>query len=270
MIFGMSTACFFPKVYNEDAIDVMGRMGISNIEIFFSCMTEYKKEFVNELKRRAEFWGIRVNSIHAFNLQFEPQLFSMHDRARNEAIDIYRQVLEAGAVLNADSYVFHGPGNLKRAQKLILNYSYIAEKTQPLADMAKAHNLKLSWENVHWCWYASPDFPQKLLPLLSEDSLYFTFDLKQAVQSGFLPTEYIKQMGGRLSNIHICDVAFDEEAGCVPMLPFHGSIDYDNMKSALKEIDYRGPLILEVYSRNYNSNQELFDNFMQVKNFFCH
>jgi sugar phosphate isomerase/epimerase len=264
----MSTACFFPKVYNEDAIDVMGKMGITHIEIFFSCLSEYKTDFVKELKKRAEFWGIHVNSIHAFTLQFEPQLFSMHDRARQEALDIYKQVVDAGAMLSADSYVFHGPANVKRARSLVLNYEAVAEKTQPLIDIAADSGIKLSWENVHWCWYAAPDFPQKLLPLLTSDNLYFTLDLKQAVQSGFDPAEYVNGAKGRLSNVHICDVKRDEQLGCIPVLPFHGSVSFDALKTSLKQNHYDGAMILEVYSHNYQNSQELLDNYTRVKTFF--
>lgn len=268
MIFGMSTACFFPKIYNEDAIDVMGKMGIANIEIFFSCMSEYKTDFVKELKKRAGFWGINVNSVHAFTLQFEPQLFSKHERARLEALDIYKQVVAAAAVLGADSYVFHGPANVKRVQSLVLNYEAIAETTQPLIDITEDAGIKLSWENVHWCWYATPDFPQKLLPLLASDNLFFTLDLKQAVQSGFDPAEYISGTQGRLSNVHICDVKHDDKLGCVPVLPFHGSIDFHSLKNALRQNNYDGAMILEVYSHNYQSQGDLLHNYNRVNAFF--
>ncbi len=268
MVFGMSTACFFPKIYNEDAIDAMGKMGIANIEIFFSCMSEYKPEFVKELKKRAEAWGINVNSVHAFSLQFEPQLFSTHDRARQEAFDIYKQVIEAGAVLGAGSYVFHGPANVKRARSLVLDYDAIAKKTEPLANFAADAGIKLSWENVHWCWYAAPDFPQKLLPLLPENSLWFTLDLKQAVQSGFDPAEYIRGAKGRLSNVHLCDVIHDEKLGVIPVLPFHGIIDFSSIKNALNKNHYDGAMILEVYSHNYQNNNELLFNYNHVKYFF--
>lgn len=269
MVIGMSTSCFFPNVYNEDAIDVLGKMGISHIEVFFSCLAEYQKDYVNDLKARADFWGITVNSVHAYSLQFEPQLFSAHERARLEALDIYRRVLEAGAKLGARSYVFHGPANVKRSRHLVLNYDFIAEKTQPLADLAKQHGIRLSWENVHWCWYACPDFPQKLLPLLTPDSLWLTFDLKQAVQSGFSPAEYLIKTQGRLSNVHICDVAYDDNLGCAPVLPFHGSINFAQFKAQLLQIGYNDAVILEVYSHNYQSFHELLENFKQVKALFC-
>lgn len=269
MLFGMSTACFFPNVYNEDAIDLMGKMGITRIEVFFSCMAEYQKDYIKDLKQRAENWGIQISSVHAFSLQFEPMLFSAHERARLEALDIYRQVLEAAAFLNAQSYVFHGPANIKHTPNLNLNFAYVAERTQPLADLAKQHGVRLSWENVHWCWYASPDFPQKLLPLLSPDSLWLTFDLKQAFQSGYSPADYLQHTQNRLSNIHICDVRFDDKLGYVPMLPFHGSVDFNSLKSLLTGIGYNGSVILEVYSHNYKSHQELLETYTRTKNLFC-
>lgn len=269
MQFGMSTACFFPNVYNEDAIDLMGKMGVSRAEIFFSCMAEYRPNYVNDLKKRADFWGIEIGSVHAFSLQFEPMLFSAHERARLEALDIYKQVLDAASILNAQSYVFHGPANMKRARNLVLNYSSIAERIQPLADLARKQGIKLSWENVHWCWYSSPDFVQQLLPLLTPQSLWFTFDLKQAVQAGYEPAEFLRQTQGTLSNVHICDVRFDETLGCVPMLPLHGGVNFDELIILLKENGYRGPVIYEVYSHNYSNHDELLNNYLQTKNLFC-
>ncbi len=268
MIFGMSTACFFPHIYNEDAIDLMGKMGIENIEVFFSCISEYDKGFVAELKRRADTCGINIKSIHAFSLQFEPQLFSRHERARREALDVYQRVLEAGAVLGADTYVFHGPANVKRAKSLVLDYEYVASCTDPIAQMASSFGIKLAWENVHWCWYEKPDFPERLLPLLTTDNLYFTLDVKQAVQAGFSPVDYVYGMQGRLVNIHICDIRHDETLGVIPMLPFHGDLSFEHLKKCLHETGYDAMMILEVYSNNYKDHTELADNFHQVKDFF--
>jgi sugar phosphate isomerase/epimerase len=172
-------------------------------------------------------------------------------------------------LLGAQNYVFHGPANVKRARNLVLNYDFIAERTQPLADLAKQYGIKLSWENVHWCWYASPEFAQKLLPLLSPGSLWLTFDLKQAVQSGFSAAEYLKAMQGHLSNVHICDVKVDDKLGCVPVLPFHGSVNFDSLKSQLLEIGYSGAVILEVYSHNYHTHQQLLENYTRTNHFFC-
>jgi sugar phosphate isomerase/epimerase len=268
MVFGVSTACFFPKVLLEDSIDILGSMQIKNIEVFFNCMSEYKMPFVKELKKRADGNGLNVYSIHAFSIQFEPQLFTLQQRARQEAEDIYKQVIEAAAELGAGVYVFHGPPNLKRAKKNKLNYEHIANTIGPLADIAKAHGVKMAWENVHWCWYAEPDFADNLLKLPGTENLYFTLDIKQAALAGFAPGQYLKPTAGKLANVHICDCAYSEERGGVPALPFKGCIDFDSFKRELDSTGYNGGMILEVYANNYSDICELKENYSQVRSFF--
>ncbi len=268
MLFGMSTACFFPRVFTEDAIDIMADMRVKNIEVFFNCMSEYKKPYIAELKKRARDSGINIHSIHAFSIQFEPQLFTAHERARQEAEDIYKQVLEAANTLGAKVYVFHGPPNLKRARNITLNFDHIAPIAGRLADTAKEFGVKLAWENVHWCWYAAPQFAAQMLSHPGTDNLYFTLDLKQAAQSGYDPLEYIKNTAGRLVNIHVCDYAQSEERGIYPVLPFKGELDFKALRDALNETDYNESMILEVYSSNYSNYGELEDSFNDVKTFF--
>jgi sugar phosphate isomerase/epimerase len=268
MVFGMSTACFFPSVFTEDSIEIISKMHIENIEIFFCCLSEYKRSYISELKKRIRDNGINVYSVHAYSVQFEPQLFTLHDRARREAEDIYEQVLEGAAELGAGVYVFHGPPNLKRSRKLVLNYEHLAETAGRLADKAREYGIKLAWENVHWCWYSEPEFAEKVLSMPGTENLYFTLDLKQAAQAGHRPEEYLKQTVGRLANIHMCDCAFSEERGVYPMLPFKGEIDFRSFKKALDATGYNNGMILEVYANNYSDYAELQDNFEKVRSFF--
>ena len=268
MIVGMSTACFFPDIYTEQAVIEIGKMHIRNIEVFFSCLSEYRPSFVREVKRRAEDCGINIYSIHALSLQFEPQLFSKHERARNDSLEIYKQVLEAGAMLGAKAYVFHGPSHVKHAKKMRLNYGYIAEKVDPLASLAQEHGIKLAWETVHWCWYRDPDFPVKLMQHTPHDNLYFTLDVKQAAQAGHDPAEYIAATGGKLANVHLCDYRYSEEKGMGPTLPFEGDLNIEALKSELAACGYDGPVILEVYSSNYQDYTQLQENYNRVNQFF--
>ena len=268
MIYGMSTACFFPHILTEQTIDRMAPMNVRHIEVFFCCLAEYKKDFVKELKKRIIDNGISVYSIHALSLQFEPQLFSPNTRAREDSLDIYEQVLEAGAELGAGVYVFHGPSNVKKARKFTVNYPYTAEYANPIAEMAKGYGIRLAWENVHWCWYAEPDFPSKLLPLLDTDNLWFTLDVKQAAQAGHDPSEYIAATKGRLANVHICDFERSLEHGIIPRLPFEGELDFELLKRTLNEAGYDGGMMLEVYSHNYSSEAQLQRCFSQIQDVF--
>ncbi len=267
MRFGMSTACFFPEVYLEDTIDVIGGMGIDTLEVFFSCLGEYRPVFVDSLVKRVKAQGVRVYSIHAFSLQFEPQLFTRHMRARHEAEGIYREALEAGAALGAEVYVFHGPVNLKRMRLDSLDYDSIAARAGELADTAAEYGIRLAWENVHYCWYERPDFAREMLRRANTDNLYFTLDVKQAAQAGYDPTDFLADTAGRLANVHLCDYAHYPD-GVLPKLPFTGEMDCVRLRDALKESGYDAGMMLEVYRHNYESRAQLADNFSQVRSFF--
>lgn len=268
MNFGISTACFFPNVYIEDAVSLLSSMGVQNIEVFFSCMAEYKAPFIKQLKARADDNGMRICSVHAYSISFEPQLFSRHERARLEALGIYQTVLEAGAVLGADTYVFHGPAHMRRSQALVLDYDAIAEKTDPLCALAKAHGIRLAWENVHYCWYQQPDFPEKLLSRLDSDNLWFTLDIKQAAQAGYDPSHFVQGACGRLTNIHICDFVRDPKLGILPKLPFEGCMDFGALQSALLKAVFDGPMMLEVYEHNFQKPADLKRSLENIQAFF--
>ncbi|MEX1308774.1 MAG: sugar phosphate isomerase/epimerase [Eubacteriales bacterium] len=268
MKFGMSTACFFLREYTEDAMSEIGRMGIKNAEVFFSAAKEYDPAFVRELKKRADDYGVNIFSVHALTTQFEPQMFSAHDRQREEAYDTYKRVLEAAAILEAGVYVFHGPANIKIARKLKIDYAYTGQMVSQAAEMAKTYGVKFTYETVHWCWYAKPEFAQLLKPHLATDNLYYTLDIKQAAQSKLPLLDYIDAMDGRLINIHMCDYSEDENKGIIPRLPFEGQLDFSALKTKLKSIDYQGGMIIEVYANNYANYDALADNFSRLVRFF--
>ena len=265
MVYGMSTACFFPKLNCEQAVEEIGAMGIENAEVFFSTLSEYEKDFVKELKRRADGSGTSVYSVHALSLQFEPQLFSSHERSRADAMYIFEKVLEAGAELGASLYVMHGPAHVKRACALNLNYEYIAHRTRPLCEAAARQGITLTWENVHWCWYAQPQFPRLLEQQLGSGLIQYTLDIKQAAQSGYEPSEYLEYTKGTLANIHVCDFVENKEDGIVPVLPFKGSMDHQKIRQSLADSGYDGAVMLEVYSSNYSSTGELAAAYNDVK-----
>ncbi len=268
MQIGMSTACFFGRIYNEDALKEIAKLKIKEVEIFFSAQMEYKKSFVRELKEICVGEGIEVCSIHALPTQFEPQLYSRHGRQFEEAYGIFENVLLAANELGAKKYVFHGPMGIKFAKKIPLNFPWLGERTGLLAKKAKEHNVRLCYENVHWCWYSFPGFAKKLVENCDSDNLFFTLDIKQAVQSGFSVGEYIKDMGDRLAHIHICDYKIDEKKGILPCLPFSGQFDWEEFIRELVRIKYNSTLMLEVYSNDYSSYADLKHNYDEVRQFF--
>lgn len=267
---GMSTACFFSRELNENALREIAKLNIKNAEIFFSAQMEYRPDFINELVRIQENEGLNIVSIHALPTQFEPQLFSTHPRQYEEAMGVFENVLQAARQLSASIYVFHGPVYLKIARKLNLNMEFVGERLTHLANLAQSYGVALCYENVHWCWYNSPGFATALKQHTHSDNLYFTLDMKQAAQSGFPVLEYMKDMGNKLRHVHVCDYKLDEERGIVPCLPFEGEANWEGIRNKLIEIGYDGYLMLEVYATNYGKYAELKDTYNQVHQYFTH
>lgn len=269
MQIGMSTACFFGRLLNEEALRQIGRLGIREAEVFFAGMSEYKPSFLRELRAAARDEGIHIRSIHAMNTQFEPQLYSVHPRQRRDALDVFYEVLSAGEFLGADIYVFHGPAYLKRARKLEINYERAGKITARLADEAKDYGIRLCYETVHWCWYQNPDFAPRLLEYTDSDNLFFTLDMKQTAQSGYEMDAYIDKMAGRLSHVHLCDFRMDPEKGIVPCMPMQGQADWGGLRSKLRQTGYRGDMMLEVYTTDYETDAQLMESYEAVRSYFA-
>lgn len=265
---GMSTACFFGRELNEDALRIIGEAGIRDAEVFFSAQREYRPVFVHELKTIAENEGVRVRSVHAMATMFEPQLMSVHPKQFDEALGIFHEVLNAAALLGAHIYVFHGPMYLKTARRLSIDFDRIGERVTMLADTAAGYGVRLCYETVHWCWYQRPGFAPELLAHTDSANLGFTLDMKQAAQSGWSPIAYIDDMEGRLAHVHVCDYRRDPENGIVPVLPFQGEAPWDELRAKLLQTGFDGFLMLEVYAGNYDSLEQLMSCYRGVEKFF--
>lgn len=266
---GMSTACFFGRQYNEDALRTMGELGVRDAELFFSARSEYAPSFLHEVRAICDGEGIRIRSVHAFGTQFEPQLLSFHDRQYQEALVTYHEVLAAAEYLDAGAYVFHGPMYLKRARKFAPDYAFAGPRVSYLADVAADYGVALCYETVHWCWFHFPDFAGRLLENVDSDNLYFTLDLKQAAQSGYSPIQYIDAMDGRLKHVHLCDFTVRADGSIMPCLPFAGQSDWNAIRSKLQDISFDGWLMLEVYMNDYSTYAELWQNYEAVRQFFA-
>lgn len=266
---GMSTACFFGRVYNEEALRIMGEMGVRDAELFFSTHGEYQPSYLHQVRTVCDRYGLRIRSVHAVGTAFEPQLLSFHERQFEEAMLTYHEVLAAAQFLGAAAYVFHGPMYLKRARRFAPDYGFAGARVSMLADIASSYGVALCYETVHWCWYHFPQFARELLRHVTSDNLYFTLDLKQAAQSGYSPIEYIDAMDGRLKHVHLCDFTEQPDGSIMPCLPFSGQTGWEAIRRRLEQISFDGWLMLEVYMNDYKSYEQLWENYEKVRQFFA-
>ena len=249
---GISTASFYPDALTEQSIPLIRKLGAKKIEVFLGSFSEYEEAFCRQLRDSIDEHGLSVHSVHVLSTQFEPQFFSLSHRQRNDSRNLFLKVFRCAQILGAKVYVFHGPP-VRVNTKPKIDFVRVGWICDELADTAGEHGIKFSWENVSWCWYSFPEFPKRLLEHTKSKNIYFTLDIKQAMQTGRSAMDFLKGMGNRLINVHAID--FDENKKLT--LPGRGIFDFNLLAQELKSLDYSGPVFLEVYRSNYGHYREL-------------
>lgn len=258
MKIGISTASFFSRFRTEESLRYIGLHGVDTAEVFLDSYSEYTQTFAHTLLDISKSTNTKIVSVHAMAQQFEPQLFSIGERQRKDAWELFQQVLSLARTLDAHVYVFHGPamllGALKNAQ-----LERIGPIVSELADLAMSYGVRLCWENVSWAMFRYPEFAHDILKYCPSKNLGFTLDIKQAERAGGDPFDFLYAMGDRLCHVHLCDVMknTNPEGPLLQAMPGQGEFDFARLGKTLKQIGYEGYGMIEVYSDLYQDNEEV-------------
>ena len=253
---GISTASLFGRKVTEDALEFLSKNGVQTSEIFLESYCEYNKEFGALLKEKQG--DISVHSMHVLTTQFEPQLYSIKERAKKDSLDILENALKAGEQVGAKYYTFHGGARFKKTP-IVIDFDRVGKITQDIIDKCAKHSISLAYENVHWGYYNYVGFFNELRK--HTVGLKATLDVKQARQSSIFYGDLIDEMNTDLVTVHLSDV---DESGKM-CLPGKGITDFKDLFSRLRDVGFDGALILEVYKNDFNSYDELFESMNFVK-----
>ena len=251
MEIGVSTASLFKRKHNEDALITLNELDARVCEIFLGTYSEYSLNFGSLLKER--LGNLQVHSIHTLNTHFEPQLFGSNDRALVDAYEIYENCLKVGKMLGASAYTMHGIARFKKGA-LYNNYKKIAENFEIASNVAKKYDIKLAIENVEWAFYNHVGFYKNVSQYFK--GLYTCLDVKQARISGDSYKDYINEMGNSIITVHLSDVN-DNGHIC---LPGKGNFDFEDLFYRLKDVNFNGNMLIEVYTDDYNEITEIKDS----------
>ncbi|MBO5027118.1 MAG: sugar phosphate isomerase/epimerase [Clostridia bacterium] len=248
---GVSTASLFMRKYNEEALPLLNDLGVRTAEVFLTSFSEYGKAFGAVLSNVQG--DLTVNSVHALNTEFEPQLFSAHPRVRDDAYGWLDKVLESANCLRAPYYTFHGTSRVKKASRSgkYDDFPSIIKGFDELTAHCKERGVTLCLENVEWSTYNRVGVFSKIAAAVPD--LYGVLDIKQARISEYPYVEYLREMGERLAYVHISDV---DERGKI-RLPGQGIFDFDTLIKRLKDVGFDGALLIEVYKNDYADVAEL-------------
>ncbi len=248
---GISTASLFCRYSTEDALQFLAQANVNHAEVFLESYCEYTKNFGRILKGR--MGDIKVHSVHTLTTQFEPQLYSINERAKTDSLIFLRDTMSAAREIGAKYYTFHGGARMKRTP-LVLDFDRIGKCTQKVIDVCAEYGVALAYENVHWCYYNYIGFFDELRKRTS--GLKGTLDIKQARQSGVDYREFLKEMGKDIVTVHLSDIKEDGKM----CLPGKGITDFYEMFGRLSDVGFDGALITEVYQGDYDKTDELFES----------
>jgi sugar phosphate isomerase/epimerase len=139
---------------------------------------------------------------------------------------------------------------------------WTGEREEQLGRIALEYGITLCFENVHWAAFNYPDFFRQMKDYCP--SVGAVLDIKQAWQSGYPWEEYLDAMGDRLRNVHLCDHIGDKLC-----MTGKGEFPFGRLIEKLKKVNYGGSLIIEQYSGNYESTDEIKQSVEYIKN-LCH
>lgn len=245
---GISTATLFGRFHTEDALKEFDKMGVSVAEVFLESYCEYQKKFGKTL---LEYKGsVGVHSIHTLTTQFEPQLYSINNRATEDSFALLKKTMQTAKVIGAKNYTFHGSARLKKTP-ITINFDRHAEITQKIIDLCAKYGVSLAYENVHWAYYNYIGFFKELKKRTT--GLKATFDIKQARQSGIFYGDFIEEMGDSIVTAHLSDI---DENGKM-CLPGKGITDFSEVYKRLRDVGFDGAILIENYQNDFSTLEEL-------------
>lgn len=249
MNIGISTGCLYPTL-TEDCLKILCNIGFRSFEIFFNTFSELEPDYLDSLKAILSPYHAEVKSIHPFTSGFESYLlFSNYERRFSDGVKLYETYFKTAQYIGASKVVLHG---LTTAYPSSLTNHEYCRRFQILQECANQYGVRLLQENVNLFRSNHIDFIQEMIRTIP-DSADFVCDIKQAKRGGISPDDMIQTMGSHLRHIHIND--FSPDGKCV--LPGKGCFDFARFFETVKNTNFDGDVMIEVYRSSFDKISEL-------------
>ncbi len=247
MAIGASSACFYP-LETKKSLEEIGKLGITTAEIFFNADEELSKKYLDELNAVKSFYSIKTDSLHPFTSVCESFFFfSRYKKRFYEMAEYYKKFFNAANEIGAKTFVVHGA----KFPCEVSNEEYF-ERFAYLIDLGKTFSVDVVQENVYSACSGNPEFLREMKNYIGED-FKFNFDVKQMRKCSFSVEDFLPEFLSSIVNIHVSD--HTEKETCLP--PGQGNFDFENLFREMKKVDYKGNYIIELYSHNFETPEDI-------------
>ena len=256
MNFGISTACLYPMEIDK-AFKFLAENNVEYTEVFLNTFSEMENDYLYKIKEMSILHNTKIVSVHPFSSFMEAFLFATDYPTRfADGEKLYRTMFKACNILGAKILVFHGDlnNNSYEFEKYCLNY-------KKLREIGKEYNVSLCQENVARCKSSNSKNIMLMRKYLNDD-VEFVLDIKQAIRANEKIEDMLNAMKGKIKHIHLSDN--NDKNDC--LLLGEGNMDFYELKTLLNKQNYKGNIILEVYSNAYKEPIQLCNCIEWIKN----
>lgn len=254
MKIGVSTASLYP-LETELALEKIGKAGVKTTEIFFNCESELKPSFVDILWDIRKRYNLEITAIHpTMSLAESFMIFSEYERRFEESLRKFARYSEVAAELGAKYIILHGgkPNGITTDQEYCERYMRLNAET-------KKNGVTVLQENVVNYRSGDIEFLRSMKEILGKDA-NLCFDIKQAIRCGLEPLALIEEFWENIRHFHISDHSLASDC----MLPLNGNFDFASFFKILKNRNFEGSCIIEVYKNAYKDPKEIFVSYQKL------
>ena len=168
-----------------------------------------------------------------------------------------KKCLKATAELGASWTAYHPRSDIAGGYNRTTSFAYNRRFLSEYLEEAQRHGVGIAVENMPLYPYSHPEWRffgggyEELIELcdsLASESIGICWDFGHAHTAALDPTAALRAVGDRLKITHVHDNYRNGDHHQLPLLASveWGSIDWSATVDALRAIDYRGPLALEL------------------------
>jgi sugar phosphate isomerase/epimerase len=239
--------------------------GVTHIDV-----TDFSESDAAEVKALSEKYGVEISS-----LGYYPNPLASDPEEREKYAAHIKQVIVASRMLDINVMTtFVGRDPVKSIEDSWDDYAAV---WKPLVSFAEEQDVKIGIENCPMLFSLdewpggknlaiSPDVWRRMFDMIPSDHFGLNFDPSHLIWQHIDYVRAIKEFHPKFVHVHAKDERIDTdliyEHGIMgvgwhkPKLPGLGSVDWSAFFAALTDVNYRGPVCIEVEDRAYESNEE--------------
>jgi sugar phosphate isomerase/epimerase len=239
--------------------------GVTHLDV-----TSFGESAAAQTRELTEKFGVRISS-----LGYYPNPLCADPIEREHYIQHIRRVIEASAVLGIGLMTtFVGRDHVKSVEE---NWKLFESVWKPLISFAEDHDVKVGIENCPMLFSAdewpggknlaiSPDIWRRMFDAIPSTHFGLNFDPSHLVWQRIDYVRALYEFKDRIVHVHakddktVPDRLYDQGVlglgWHIPKRPGLGDVQWNQFFSALTDIEYRGPVCVEIEDRAYEYSLE--------------